>query len=59
MDTIFIEEVPLYNIRITMALLPKAGARCGNNTLLDLCGGCQVTGIPTATGVLTLLPARA
>ncbi len=28
---------------------PKAGARCGSAARRDLCGGCWVTGIPTAT----------
>jgi hypothetical protein len=31
------------------ALLPEARARCGNSARRDLCGGCRVTGIPTAT----------
>ncbi len=34
------------------ALLPEARARCGNSARRDLCGGCRVTGIPTATGIL-------
>jgi hypothetical protein len=28
---------------------PEAGARCGSTARRDLCGGCRVTGIPTAT----------
>ena len=28
---------------------PEAGARCGSAARRDLCGGCWVTGIPTAT----------
>ena len=28
---------------------PEAGARCGRAAHRDLCGGCWVTGIPTAT----------
>jgi hypothetical protein len=28
---------------------PEAGARCGRAARRDLCGGCWVTGIPTAT----------
>jgi hypothetical protein len=28
---------------------PEAGARCGSAARRDLCGGCRVTGIPTAT----------
>ena len=28
---------------------PEAGARCGRAARRDLCGGCRVTGIPTAT----------
>ena len=31
------------------ASLPEAGARCGKSARRDLCGGCRVTGIPTAT----------
>ena len=31
------------------ALSPEAGARCGSAARRDLCGGCRVTGIPTAT----------
>jgi len=30
------------------ALLPEARARCGNSARRDLCGGCRVTGIPSA-----------
>ena len=30
------------------ALLPEAGAQCANSARWDLCGGCRVTGIPTA-----------
>jgi hypothetical protein len=29
---------------------PKVGARCANRARRDLCGGCPVTGIPTAIG---------
>ena len=28
---------------------PETRAMCGNAACTDLCGGCQVTGIPTAT----------
>ncbi len=31
------------------SLLLEAGAVCGSSARTDLCGGCQVTGIPTAT----------
>ena len=31
---------------------PEAGARCGSAARRDLCGGCWVTGIPTATFLL-------
>jgi hypothetical protein len=31
------------------ACRPEAGARCGSAARRDLCGGCRVTGIPTAT----------
>jgi hypothetical protein len=31
------------------ALSPKARARCGSAARRDRCGGCWVTGIPTAT----------
>ena len=27
---------------------PEVGARCANRARRDLCGGCRVTGIPTA-----------
>src|SRR6266516_3174524 len=35
--------------RNACASRPEAGARCGNAARRDLCGGCWVTGIPTAT----------
>jgi hypothetical protein len=28
---------------------PEVGARCVSSACRDLCGGCRVTGIPTAT----------
>jgi len=28
---------------------PEVGAQCGSSARWDLCGGCRVTGIPTAT----------
>ena len=28
---------------------PEVGAQCGSSACWDLCGGCRVTGIPTAT----------
>jgi len=31
------------------ALVPEAGARCGSSARRDLCGGRRVTGVPTAT----------
>src|SRR5262249_59950287 len=31
---------------------PEAGARCGSAARRDLCGGRQVTGVPTATSSL-------
>ena len=34
---------------------PEVGAQCGSSARWDLCGGCRVTGIPTAT-VLLLVP---
>ena len=37
----------------TCASAPKAGARCGSAARRDLCGGCWVTGIPTATKQLS------
>ncbi|MBK5274938.1 MAG: hypothetical protein JJE30_07790 [Desulfuromonadales bacterium] len=41
------------------ASLPEAGALCGKAARRDLCGGCRVTGISTAThetiGVHSLL----
>src|SRR5262245_47419047 len=36
-------------LRNACALRPKARARCGSAARRDLCGGCWVTGIPTAT----------
>jgi type I restriction enzyme M protein len=36
------------------SLLLKAGAVCDSSARTDLCGGCQVTGIPTATCILVL-----
>jgi hypothetical protein len=36
-------------LRNAGALSPEAGARCGSAARRDLCGGCWVTGIPTAT----------
>jgi len=38
------------------ALLPEVGARCVSSARRDLCGGCRVTGIPTATEFVDLLP---
>ena len=35
--------------RNVCASRPEAGARCGSAARRDLCGGCWVTGIPTAT----------
>src|SRR5262245_51926215 len=35
--------------RNVCALRPEARARCGSAARRDLCGGCWVTGIPTAT----------
>ena len=37
------------------ALLPEAGARCGNAARRDLCGGWPVRAIPTATSHLLIL----
>src|SRR5215468_304480 len=34
---------------------PEAGARCGSAARRDLCGGCWVTGIPTATVMMHTL----
>jgi len=39
--------IPIRNI--ALASLPETGARCGNTARRDLCGGCRVTGSPTAT----------
>jgi len=36
------------------ALLPEVGARCVSSARRDLCGGCRVTGIPTATEFVDL-----
>jgi hypothetical protein len=35
------------------ASIPEAGAQYGNPVHWDLCGGCRVTGIPTATTLRT------
>ena len=35
--------------RFACASLPEAGAQCISSACWDLCGGCRVTGIPTAT----------
>jgi hypothetical protein len=32
---------------------PELGARCVSSARRDLCGGCRVTGIPTATKILS------
>ena len=37
-------------LRIASRHAPEAGAVCGNSARTDLCGGWQVTAIPTATG---------
>ena len=39
----------VYNVKNACASLPEAGAQCGKSARWDLCGGCRVTGIPTAT----------
>ena len=31
------------------ASIPEVGAQCGSSACWDLCGGCRVTGIPTAS----------
>jgi len=31
---------------------PEVGAQCGSSARWDLCGGCRVTGIPTATNAI-------
>ncbi|MQQ34691.1 hypothetical protein GE543_10135 [Pseudomonas sp. SZ57] len=36
-------------LRIASRHLPEAGAVCGSSARTDLCGGWQVTAIPTAT----------
>ena len=35
--------------RNVCASIPEAGAQCVSSARWDLCGGCRVTGIPTAT----------
>ena len=34
--------------QLACASLPEVGAQCGSSARWDLCGGCRVTGIPTA-----------
>src|SRR6266498_4366646 len=40
---------PIPILNIALALLPEAGARCGNSARRDLCGGRGATRVPTAT----------
>jgi len=42
-------QLLMLRIQPASALKPKAGAVCGNSARMDLCGGWQVTAIPTAT----------
>jgi len=45
-----LERVREAAIRINVsALSPEVGAQCISSACWDLCGGCRVTGIPTAT----------
>ena len=37
---------------------PEVGARCVSSARRDLCGGCRVTGIPTATQYLNTFAIR-
>ena len=41
-----------------IALLLKVGAVCGSPARTDLCGGHPVTGVPTATNILSFLDWR-
>jgi len=42
-------EMHILTLRIASRHTPEAGAVCGSSARTDLCGGWQVTAIPTAT----------
>ena len=42
-------EMHILTLRIASRHVPKAGAVCGSSARTDLCGGRQVTAVPTAT----------
>ncbi|NVL61131.1 hypothetical protein E0I00_19460 [Pseudomonas syringae pv. actinidiae] len=44
-----------HTLRTASRHIPEAGAVCGSSARTDLCGGWQVTAIPTATGATALL----
>jgi len=48
-------EMRPLTLRIASRHIPKAGAVCGSSALTDLCGGRQVTAVPTATVVLAIV----
>lgn len=43
-------EMHILTLRIASRHIPEAGAVCGSSARTDLCGGRQVTAVPTATG---------
>ncbi|RYZ37332.1 MAG: hypothetical protein EOP49_31800 [Sphingobacteriales bacterium] len=49
-----------HTLRIASRHVPEAGAVCGSSARTDLCGGWQVTAIPTAThpSAVSLLDSR-
>ena len=42
-------EMHILTLRIASRYIPEAGAVCGSSARTDLCGGRQVTAVPTAT----------
>jgi hypothetical protein len=42
-------EMHILTLRIASRHIPEAGAVCGSSARTDLCGGRQVTAVPTAT----------
>jgi hypothetical protein len=50
-ETLQRELDPIRQNQGVCASLPEAGAQCVSSARWDLCGGCRVTGIPTATKI--------
>lgn len=44
----------ILTLRIASRHIPEAGAVCGSSARTDLCGGRQVTAVPTATAPLAV-----